>query len=445
MGKITTVVGVSLTIFGVMSNLFIPWFAESTLGFAIMLPLILSGVLLLRYNQHRMWTFKWDNAFYTGILVLWIWMLLQQFFQLEQFGIFAMMIPYVDLIEVPAFMTIVTGLFMLLMLLKEQKKTPPNIIIPTKRYSVLEHLGRPGQIIGFLRIDQWLGAFLTSLWIIVLLEVPILTLRTGIGLISISMQYSFAFAINQLMDLDTDAKNSEKKGLSLASGRMTRTTARITTITLMLGVIFTGWLINLEYFLLSLGLLAISLVYSCPPFRFKAKRFFDVFIIAIGLGVFPVLLPWVLAQPVGLVPIQLILGVMLFNVAAHCFQMLGDIEADSKAGLQTSAVYLGRKWTLRIGVIFFAVGIVLLMHFGIFSINLASGWFKARTILVFLTFGLLASPALSALTSKTKDETAYKQIDKNTRHMVYFWIALLLLYSLTFYSPESLIYFFFPI
>ena len=177
MGKITGFIGVSLTVLGVTSNLLIPWFAESTVGFAIMLPIILSGILIIRYNQHKSWTFMWDQAFYTGILVLWVWMLSQQIFHLEQFGIFAMMIPYVDLIEVPAFMTIVTALFMFIMLLKEVKKSPP-VLDSSPKKSILDSLGRPGNVIGFLRIDQWLGAFLTSLWIIVLLEVPIFSLQT---------------------------------------------------------------------------------------------------------------------------------------------------------------------------------------------------------------------------------------------------------------------------
>ncbi|MHA1840144.1 MAG: UbiA prenyltransferase family protein [Candidatus Ranarchaeia archaeon] len=443
MGKITLLLGISLTVLGVSSNLLIPWFSESTVGFAIMLPIILAGVLILRYNQHRTWTFMWDQAFYTGILVLWVWMLLQQFFHLEQFGMFAMMIPYVDLIEVPAFMTIVTALFMFITLLKEVKKTRP-CPPPPPRKSLLDSLGTPGSIIGFLRIDQWLGAFLTSLWIIVLLEVPIFSLQTAMGLISISMLYSFAFAVNQLMDLDTDSRNETKSSLSLASGKMSKQTAKITTLLLVVGIIVTGWFVNIPYFLLSLGFLAVNILYSCPPFRFKAKRVLDLFTIALGLGVFPILLPWVLAQPIGLVPLELILGVMLFNVAAHCFQMLGDIEADSKAGLKTSAVYLGKKWTLRVGIIFFTIGLALLLHYGIVSINLAAGWFKARTILVFLTFGLLASPALDALTSKNKDRTTYRHLDKYTRRMVYFWIALLLLYTVSLNSPNAFIEYIFP-
>jgi 4-hydroxybenzoate polyprenyltransferase len=444
MGKITAILGFSLTILGVTSNLLIPWFSESTVGFAIMLPIILSGILIVRYNQHRTWTFMWDQAFYTGILVLWIWMLSQQIFHLEQFGMLAMMIPYVDLIEIPAFMTIITALFMFIMLLKEVKKNPTSIPYEPKK-SMLDGMGVAGRIIGFLRIDQWLGAFLTSLWIIVLLEVPIFSLQTAIGLLSISMLYSFAFAVNQLMDLDTDSQNLDKSKLLLASGRLTKRGAMITTILLVVGVLFTGWLINLPYFLLSLGFLAVNVLYSCPPFRFKAKRVLDLFTIAIGLGIFPILLPWVLAQPIGLVPIQLLLGVMMFNVAAHCFQMLGDIEADSIAGLKTSAVYLGKKWTLRIGILLFGIGLGLLLHYGVVSVNLAAGWFKARTILIFLTFGLLASPALDAITSKNKDRNVYRQIDKGTRRMVYFWIAILLLYTLTLSPPSMFLDFLFPV
>ena len=162
-------------------------------------------------------------------------------------------------------------------------------------------------------------------------------------------------------------------------------------------------------------------------------------------GVFPILLPWVLAQPIGLVPMELMLGVMLFNVAAHCFQMLGDIEADSLAGLKTSAVYLGKKWTLRVGVVLFAIGLGLLLHYGVVSINLTAGWFKARTILVFLTFGLLASPALDAITSRDKDRKMYRQIDKGTRRMVYFWIGLLLLYTLTLYPQNMFLDYLIPL
>jgi 4-hydroxybenzoate polyprenyltransferase len=425
------ILGTTLIVLGIISNMFLPGFFESIHGLTIMVTLILTGVLCLRYAIYHEWNYSWDHIFYFGVFVIWIWIVLQPVLNLEQLGNFFMVTPAVDLIWPAIMMAATMGILMVTNIIRIQPKNKPNGLLDASELPpILDKVGSMGRVVKFMRIDQWVGAFLISIWIYVILGVPIVQFSTVISLIALVFLFSFAFAINQLSDLDTDIKNPDKKQLTVASGDMSKKVARIITLTLAAGGILLAIAISYDFLVLSVGFLLVNIFYSVPPFRFKAKRFLDLIMIGLGLGVFPVLLPWVVGYQLTSSLLPLILGVMLFNVSAHCFQMLGDIDADKRAGLKTTAVFFGKEWTLRLGVIFFSVGLLLLMYFGIFSTTITSGWFKARTIFLFLLLGLLGAPALQTLTSREKKRLHYRALDKQTRRIVYMWIAFIIIHSL---------------
>jgi 4-hydroxybenzoate polyprenyltransferase len=108
-----------------------------------------------------------------------------------------------------------------------------------------------------------------------------------------------------------------------------------------------------------LGFGALSVAYSAPPVRFKARPFLDS--ASNGLYVLPGAAAYVTVsghQPDA----WLMAGAWAWTMAMHTFSAIPDIEPDRRAGVRTTATVLGRRGTVGycLGMWAVAAGLVSL-------------------------------------------------------------------------------------
>ena len=152
------------------------------------------------------------------------------------------------------------------------------------------------------------------------------------------------YGVNDIFDRETDAKNPKK----LSHEKLLKT-QEISPLSLVL--LGAGFLSLVLFFLLPnpasqwwlFGFLLLSIGYSAPPLRFKARAFLDAYsnlLYAcagfVGYALFA-------GEHPSLV---MLLASLTFAAALHTFSAIPDIAADARAGIQTTAVQLGRTRAL---------------------------------------------------------------------------------------------------
>lgn len=151
------------------------------------------------------------------------------------------------------------------------------------------------------------------------------------------------YGVNDAADYDTDQFNPKKvrdEALVYAHERR----ALLLTI-LALSLLALPALIGNNARVASAWLLfvALSVAYSVPPLRLKARPLLDS--LSNGLYLTPLLAGWwsfTAATP----SLPLVLAGLLWCMAMHAYSAIPDIESDRLAGLATVATLLGRDGTL---------------------------------------------------------------------------------------------------
>jgi 4-hydroxybenzoate polyprenyltransferase len=115
---------------------------------------------------------------------------------------------------------------------------------------------------------------------------------------------------------------------------------------LLLGGLMSAWVIHVETFLLAIVLVVIGIIYSFTP-RLKDKPFGDVLANAIAGGVLCYAMGWSVFRNLYSMPILQPVWLTLLLGATYLLTVIIDMEADKKAGLNTTAVYLGKKGTVH--------------------------------------------------------------------------------------------------
>ncbi|MFM7089057.1 MAG: UbiA family prenyltransferase, partial [Candidatus Paceibacterota bacterium] len=98
--------------------------------------------------------------------------------------------------------------------------------------------------------------------------------------------------------------------------------------------------------------LLLSLGYSLPPTRLKAKPFVDF--LSNILYVLPGFIGFMFYQDVQ-PSVWIFLAASFWAFAMHLFSAIPDIEPDKKAGLVTTAVFLGHRGSLFLTLCLWAV------------------------------------------------------------------------------------------
>ena len=217
-----------------------------------------------------------------------------------------------------------------------------------KLFSIAWRFSRPHTIIGSL-LSTWSLYFMSAYPQAEVKNQIALFLLTLISAIGCNL---YIVCLNQLTDIELDKLN--KPHLPLASGEISRSTARIIiTVSALVSVISAysaGWLM----FALVLIVGALGTAYSVPPLKFKKHHLGAAFSITLVRGVLVNILmflhfQWEIAQtlefPLYMWP--LVLFMILFSIGIAWLKDIPDIKGDRNHGIETLAVNRGSRWVFR--------------------------------------------------------------------------------------------------
>lgn len=145
------------------------------------------------------------------------------------------------------------------------------------------------------------------------------------------------YGINDFFDRDVDEENPKKEGKE-ESYRSSRIVDGIIGLSSALAIPVTLMMPERVYPLM-LVFLGLSYQYSAPPLRFKTKPYLDS--VSNGLYAIPFFITYTWLTG-SLPPLTVMAGAWLWTMAMHTFSAIPDIEPDRKAGIDTTATYLGR-------------------------------------------------------------------------------------------------------
>lgn len=211
--------------------------------------------------------------------------------------------------------------------------------------------------------------------------------------------------INDIFDKDIDAKVERTKNRPLASGEISEEKAKL----FLAGLLFIGFLvlINLNFFSIVLGFLVLPLIALYP--KMKRITYWPQLFLGITFN-WGVVIGFVAADGgLGITPIIIYTGCILWTLAYDTIYALQDIEDDRKFDVKSTAIMFGSNWQ----------GICAALYIGFIALFiLASGFslFTLGALAVLLWQLKFADP--------TKPETCMKAFKANV------WVGVLLILSL---------------
>lgn len=151
------------------------------------------------------------------------------------------------------------------------------------------------------------------------------------------------YGVNDISDMDTDCANDRKGGWEGARVCPDEIRPILFWVTVLNSPFLIFFTIQYNFTTLMVLFLyaLVFLLYSLPP-RFKARRFFDSLsnaAYALPLVFVPVALNAQVVWPAAT-------GLMTWSIAKHCYDSIQDIDVDRSAGLDTTAIALGKSGAL---------------------------------------------------------------------------------------------------
>ncbi len=185
-----------------------------------------------------------------------------------------------------------------------------------------------------------------------------------VGAVYFLIPYNLAmYGINDVFDYESDLRNPRKGGVegALLDRRMHRPTilaALITNIPFLVYLVLVGS--PLSWLVLGVSVFAV-IAYSAKGLRFKEKPFLDS-ITSSTHFVSPAVYGLVLAGATFTPQLWALLGAFfLWGAASHAFGAVQDVIADREADISSIATVIGARATVRLAVIAYLAGGVLLL------------------------------------------------------------------------------------
>ncbi|MFN4181365.1 MAG: prenyltransferase, partial [Candidatus Paceibacteria bacterium] len=170
------------------------------------------------------------------------------------------------------------------------------------------------------------------------------------------------YGVNDIADQDTDAfntKKNNKEGKLVDYQKLAVYIALAVSGLFSVGVFF---VLPVEVRTLFILFIVLSLGYSLPPIRLKAKPFLDF--LSNVLYVLPGFIGFMIHQDVS-PNMWVYLASAFWAFAMHLFSAIPDIEPDKKAGLLTTAVFLGHQKSLVLTLFLWTASFVFIAYSGV--------------------------------------------------------------------------------
>ena len=152
------------------------------------------------------------------------------------------------------------------------------------------------------------------------------------------------YGVNDLADTDTDLHNDKKGSYEIRLQKQQRA-ATVVACGLAFGALVVAVVGQSMLTAVLMGIfLVLSIGYSVPPLRFKARPVFDS--VSNVLYAMPGFMAATIWAPTSAIPVSAIAASWLWCMAMHTFSAIPDVTADKKAGLATTATWLGVRGAL---------------------------------------------------------------------------------------------------
>ena len=187
-------------------------------------------------------------------------------------------------------------------------------------------------------------------------------LRTDVLLFIALFYITVTFSCNINCRYDMGVDRLYKKELYFATKRLGKRLDMIMAVEVILGVTISLLLIvRGKWIAGGLGLLGIFLAYaySTPPMRMKKRGALSPIPVMVGVYVLPIIAGYsVLSTHFPLMFWLFLTGYFFLNLGINMVNMAEDTDVDEKMGIETLAVRIGAKRTLKIAAVSQALGIL---------------------------------------------------------------------------------------
>jgi len=170
---------------------------------------------------------------------------------------------------------------------------------------------------------------------------------------------------DDFFDHDIDKKNPRKSSLPF---QKVQTRPRIIlgssgflfVISLVLAL-----LISPGFFVISALIVALSLLYSSPPFRFKGRGGLDLLTNMLGFGVLCSMAGHIIAAPIGEYPWLWLVPMIFGTGCLYILTTIADMRYDGDSNIQTIAVKLGLERAAEASMVLLFIANVAILSLGL--------------------------------------------------------------------------------
>lgn len=175
----------------------------------------------------------------------------------------------------------------------------------------------------------------------------------------------FTLLYNDYWDSEVD-RNSRRKGLfPLPRGLIRHRTILRTSLFFMLLAVLFSLLVSPLFTLVVGTCVLLSISYSTPPVRLKNRAGIDVLTNLLGSGLLCSIAGWVIVKPLLSYPYVWGFASMAGVAAIYIPTTIIDQKSDKAAGINTFAVYLGKRTAYYFGVLSVAMANILIIFMGL--------------------------------------------------------------------------------
>jgi 4-hydroxybenzoate polyprenyltransferase len=173
----------------------------------------------------------------------------------------------------------------------------------------------------------------------------------------------FVYGINDWADQDTDIFNTKKQGYEkLYNHEYHRVIMILMAFFSILGLYGAWFMSDWQGVALYIFWWVLCFGYSVSPLRFKARPFLDSW--SNILYIMPGVMAYVFQSGWSTLSWVLVAAAAFWSMGMHLFSALPDIEADTRANLKTTAVFLGFKSATLLTGLYYALSSMLIGIYG---------------------------------------------------------------------------------
>lgn len=164
------------------------------------------------------------------------------------------------------------------------------------------------------------------------------------------------YILNQITDIKSDKIN--KKLYLLPGGYISVKYAYLEMIILFVIAFVLAIPFSRQFKIILLASLALGILYSSQPFKFKARPFIDLLSNSFGYGILAFSLGWVTGNPLSKKTFLFALPYFFAVGAVFINTTIPDIEGDRKANQVTTSIFIGEKkaYLLSTSLLFISLG-----------------------------------------------------------------------------------------